>query len=413
MLRFRVIAVCVFVAIGGLVAAQSALQRPTKPAPRKPNTPPAANEPAQVDMPKAHEGTAGDRPKRPPHANHRPTPAASEAAAPQPADNESAPASQEAPRRPKLPLPASRPAREPQVVEFEIASSEGEPWGRILIELYPGRTPVTARTFVQYVNSGFYDGTIFHRIIPGFIVQGGGYTSLTEKKTEGLGDAIRNESRRGTLRNARGMVAMARKQDPHSAVSQFFINLSDNEQLDYPRARAYGYCVFGKVIEGMDVVDRIAEVETRVSDAAQRRYERYMQEGRPVEKAEQSEPLSPPILKRARLLDQSELPASILATPANRRAQPAVEPRPQTRPATEGEEQSTEESGTEEPALEPAEVEPGVEPGFAPESAPANDGDESEVEPGEVEPGDSTGEDGGGRVHPKRSVPKRAVRSKT
>jgi len=411
MLRFRVIAVCVFVAMGGLVAAHSASQRPTKAGPRKPNTPPQASEPAMTTV---HEGPANNRPKRPPQVGRRPMPSVSEAAASQPAnnesapakaDNESAPASQEAPRRPEL---ASRPAREPQVVEFEITSSEDEPWGRILIELYPERTPVTARTFVQYVNSGFYDGTIFHRIIPGFIVQGGGYTSLTEKKTEGLGDAIRNESRRGTLRNSRGMVAMARKQDPHSAVSQFFINLGDNEQLDYPRAGAYGYCVFGKVIEGMDVVDRIAEVETRVSDAAQRRYERYMQEGRPVEKAEQSEPLSPPILKRARLLEQSELPASVLASPANRRAQPAVEPRPQTRPAAEDEEQATEESGIEEPALEPAEVEPGDESVPAPESAPAIDGGESEAEQDE-----STDENRGGAARMKRAIPKRALGSKS
>jgi peptidyl-prolyl cis-trans isomerase B (cyclophilin B) len=274
------------------------------------------------------------------------------------------------------------------VVELEITSSEGEPWGRILIELYPERTPITSRNFLHYVNSGFYDGTIFHRVIPGFVIQGGGYASLTEKKTEGLGEPLRNESRRGTLRNARGMVAMAHKRDPHSAVSQFFINLGDNEQLDYPRAGAYGYCVFGKVIEGMDVVDRIAEVPTRVSAAAQRRYERYVQEGRPVEKVEQSEPLSPPILKHARVLDPSEFPPSVTTGPAGRHAQPKPErQQPETQPAAEGDQQPSEEPTTEpaaeaEPMPEAApddEVEP------TPESTPASDV-EPEAEPQDVPP---------------------------
>jgi peptidyl-prolyl cis-trans isomerase B (cyclophilin B) len=256
--------------------------------------------------------------------------------------------------------------------------------------MYPARAPITVRTFLQYVNSGFYDGTIFHRAIPGFVIQGGGYTSLTEKKTEGLGQAIRNESRRGALRNARGTVAMARKQDPHSAVSQFFINLADNEELDQPRAGLYGYCVFAKVIEGMDVVDRIAEVPTRVSDAAQRRFERYIQEGRPVEKVEQSEPLSPPVLKHARVLDPSEFPASVTTNPAGRHAQSKVEqPPPETQPASEAEEQPTEEP-TDEPAVEPEPM---------PETAPA-----PEIEP-EAEPDDSAAQEHPDNIRTRQARP--------
>ncbi len=251
--------------------------------------------------------------------------------------------------------PTSHPAKERQVVELEIAANaKGESWGRIVIELYPDRTPITVRNFVQYVNSGFYDGTIFHRVIPNFVVQGGGYTSLAEKKTEGLGQPIRNESRRGTLKNARGTIAMARKpQDPHSAVCQFYINISDNEQLDYPRAGPYGYCVFGKVIQGMEIVHRISRVPSRISVAAQRRYQKFIEEGRPVERAEQSEPINPPVIKHARMLDPSEFPASVTPTPASQpgaaRESEEVQPVPQPPPSSE----PAPEEPTPEPTSEP------------------------------------------------------------
>jgi cyclophilin family peptidyl-prolyl cis-trans isomerase len=351
-------------AIDSLTSAQPA----PAPAPRRPVRPP-------VSKPAAPDARRPPRPARAPQSQESPesAPATSEAS------EESSPTSR--PAHPPRPDVASRPAREPQVVEFEIASAEDEPWGRILIELYPERTPITVRTFVQYVNSGFYDGTIFHRVIPEFVIQGGGLTSLTDKKTEGLAEPIRNESRRGTLKNARGTIAMARKQDPHSAVAQFFINLANNEQLDYPRAGAYGYCVFGKVVEGMDVVERIAQVPTKVSAAAQRRFDRYNQEGRPVEKPEKSEPLSPPILKHARMLDPSEFPESVTSGPAGRHMQHQTEPEAAaSAPAPQAEEQPTEEP-TSEPAVEP-EPAIGSDQEIQPEEAnPSQEGDNNRTQP--------------------------------
>jgi cyclophilin family peptidyl-prolyl cis-trans isomerase len=133
--------------------------------------------------------------------------------------------------------------------------------GSIEIELYPENAPVTVRNFLQYVKDGHYDGTIFHRVIDGFMIQGGGFTrEFREKPTRA---PIKNEAGNG-LRNEAGMVAMARTSDPNSATAQFFINLADNDFLDFrnPTAQGIGYCVFGKVIKGMDVVRRIAKVRT-------------------------------------------------------------------------------------------------------------------------------------------------------
>jgi peptidyl-prolyl cis-trans isomerase A (cyclophilin A) len=109
------------------------------------------------------------------------------------------------------------------------------------------------------VDKGFYAGTVFHRVIPGFMIQGGGFTRQLEQKPTGA--PIQLESRNG-LRNLRGTIAMARTSDPNSATSQFFINLVDNSSLDYPRPDGYGYAVFGQVVSGMSVVDRIAAVPT-------------------------------------------------------------------------------------------------------------------------------------------------------
>lgn len=133
--------------------------------------------------------------------------------------------------------------------------------GAIVLELYPENAPKTVENFLQYVKDGFYDGTIFHRVIPGFMVQGGGFTpNLQQKPTRAV---IRNEAGNG-LRNAVGTVAMARTADPHSASAQFFINVAENDFLDFKSAddKGYGYAVFARVTSGMDVVERIVKVPT-------------------------------------------------------------------------------------------------------------------------------------------------------
>lgn len=133
--------------------------------------------------------------------------------------------------------------------------------GDIKIELNFDKAPNTAKNFQQYVEEGHYNGTIFHRVIEGFMAQGGGFASgLDEKKTRA---SIENEASNG-LGNKRGTLAMARTQEPHSASAQFFINLSDNDFLDFKSesVQGWGYCVFGEVVEGMDVVDKMALVET-------------------------------------------------------------------------------------------------------------------------------------------------------
>jgi cyclophilin family peptidyl-prolyl cis-trans isomerase len=133
--------------------------------------------------------------------------------------------------------------------------------GDIKIELYPDKAPVTVENFLGYVNSKFYDGTIFHRVIRGFVIQGGGFDA--EMKQKQTGPQIKNEAGNG-LKNTRGTISMARTSEPDSATSQFFINVADNPALDHrdETPRGFGYAVFGKVIEGMDVVDKIAAVPT-------------------------------------------------------------------------------------------------------------------------------------------------------
>ncbi len=129
--------------------------------------------------------------------------------------------------------------------------------GRIVIELDDAKAPGSTKNFLAYVQDGFYNGTVFHRVIPNFMIQGGGFTAdLTQKPTKA---PIQNEAKNG-LKNARGTIAMARTQDPHSATAQFFINHIDNVMLDYPSRDGLGYAVFGKVTEGMYVVDKIAQV---------------------------------------------------------------------------------------------------------------------------------------------------------
>ena len=133
--------------------------------------------------------------------------------------------------------------------------------GNISIELYPDKAPLTVKNFIAYVDSGFYNGTIFHRVIPGFMIQGGGFTSDMKRKPTKA--PVRNEADNG-MKNNRGTIAMARTQDPHSATAQFFINTVDNDFLNHrsKSGQAWGYAVFGKVIQGMEVVDAISSMKT-------------------------------------------------------------------------------------------------------------------------------------------------------
>lgn len=139
---------------------------------------------------------------------------------------------------------------------------EMENGGVIKLELYPEIAPNTVNNFLSLVKSGFYDGTIFHRVIPGFMIQGGGLGARMDEKT--TREPVTNEADNG-LKNERGTLAMARTRDPHSATAQFFINLVDNDFLNHssPTPDGWGYCVFGKVTEGMENVDKIAKVKTK------------------------------------------------------------------------------------------------------------------------------------------------------
>lgn len=152
---------------------------------------------------------------------------------------------------PLLVIPAAQ-GGTPAPVRVELQTVDGN----IVLELNPAKAPVTVKNFLRYVREGHYDNTIFHRVIAGFMIQGGGFTpDYKEKPTH---EPIENESGNG-LSNLRGTIAMARTSDPDSATAQFYINLVDNTRLD---TYGGGYAVFGKVVDGMDVVDRIAEIMT-------------------------------------------------------------------------------------------------------------------------------------------------------
>jgi len=132
-------------------------------------------------------------------------------------------------------------------------------FGDIVIELDAAAAPKTVANFEQYVTDGFFDGTIFHRVINNFMIQGGGFTpDMDQKETR---EPVENEANNG-LKNDVGTIAMARTMAPHSATAQFFINVSNNSFLDYPGQDGWGYCVFGKVTDGMDVVNKIKDVAT-------------------------------------------------------------------------------------------------------------------------------------------------------
>lgn len=151
-------------------------------------------------------------------------------------------------------MAAGSPAKNPVVL---MKTSMGD----LKIELDPKKAPITVKNFLEYVKSGFYAGTIFHRVIPGFMIQGGGFTAeMQEKKTR---SPIKNEAGNG-LKNDRGTIAMARMPNPDSATAQFFINVVNNNGLNRPAPDGFGYAVFGRVISGMDVVDKIAGVRTGV-----------------------------------------------------------------------------------------------------------------------------------------------------
>jgi cyclophilin family peptidyl-prolyl cis-trans isomerase len=133
--------------------------------------------------------------------------------------------------------------------------------GNITLELDAEKAPKTVENFLAYADEGFYQGTVFHRVIDGFMIQGGGFTADYERKT--TNPPVINEADNG-LKNRRGTIAMARTPDPHSATAQFFINVKDNDNLDYTSKspRGWGYAVFGQVVKGMDTVDRIRQVKT-------------------------------------------------------------------------------------------------------------------------------------------------------
>ncbi len=157
------------------------------------------------------------------------------------------------PSAPEVP----RPSHTGPFVALDVAQGR-TPLGTITIALDAQKAPLSVENFLQYVRSGHYDGTTFHRVMQGFMIQGGGYTpEMEEKPTR---PPIPNESRNG-LRNSRGTIAMARLDSPNSATSQFFINLRDNHRLDFGISGA-GYAVFGEVVDGMDLVDKIAAVPT-------------------------------------------------------------------------------------------------------------------------------------------------------
>jgi peptidyl-prolyl cis-trans isomerase A (cyclophilin A)/peptidyl-prolyl cis-trans isomerase B (cyclophilin B) len=160
------------------------------------------------------------------------------------------------------PLTPAKPGAAPAVPAIAPKVLLHTSQGDITVELYPDKAPKSVDNFLQYVKDGFYSGTVFHRVIPGFMVQGGGFSKdLQVKRTRA---PVRNEANNG-LSNMKYTVAMARTSDPQSAAAQFFINLVDNKRLDYTadtNGLTWGYAVFGKVIKGQDVVDKIAAIPT-------------------------------------------------------------------------------------------------------------------------------------------------------
>ncbi len=155
----------------------------------------------------------------------------------------------------KNPEPVISPAKAKETVLITMQTNKGT----IKLELNAEKAPKTVENFTNYVEAGFFDGTIFHRVINNFMIQGGGFTQDYKQKETGM--SIQNEAKNG-LKNDSGTIAMARTNDPHSATAQFFINVKDNDFLNYPGQDGWGYTVFGKVVEGMDVIEAIKGVKT-------------------------------------------------------------------------------------------------------------------------------------------------------
>ena len=156
-----------------------------------------------------------------------------------------------------LASPTLSPGEAAPPVQVNISTTEGD----ILLDLYPDKAPATVANFLEYADAGFYDQTIFHRVINNFMVQGGGFTPQFEKKS--TRKPVKNEASNG-LKNNTGTIAMARTRDPHSATAQFFINVNDNHFLNHSAQtnRGWGYAVFGKVTKGMNVITRITNIPT-------------------------------------------------------------------------------------------------------------------------------------------------------
>jgi peptidyl-prolyl cis-trans isomerase A (cyclophilin A) len=202
------------------------------------------------------------------------------------------------------PSPSPSPAGPVATVETSM--------GRIRIALDQERAPISVANFAKYARSGHYAGTVFHRVMPGFMIQGGGMTAeLQEKPTM---PPIRNEARNG-VRNTRGSIAMARTNDPNSATSQFFINVKDNPSLDFGIQGA-GYAVFGQVIEGMDVVDKVVAVPTKTAGP----YEHV--------------PVTPVLIKSVKVegLSAAQPAAAATASPSPRTTPRRTSPRPKATP---------------------------------------------------------------------------------
>jgi peptidyl-prolyl cis-trans isomerase A (cyclophilin A) len=212
-----------------------------------------------------------------------------------------------APAASPAPVATPKPAPNGPVVVLETSL------GTIRIGLHQDKAPLSTANFLQYVKAKHYDGTVFHRVIPTFMIQGGGMTAdMTEKPTR---PAIKNEGKNG-LRNTRGTVAMARTNDPDSATSQFFINVKENHALDFGM-RGAGYAVFGEVLEGMDVVDKIKAVPTSSKGMFD------------------DVPVTPVVIKTARVVGSVAGPAKVAPKPAGAVSAPSPLPRPGgTRPAT-------------------------------------------------------------------------------
>jgi cyclophilin family peptidyl-prolyl cis-trans isomerase len=223
--------------------------------------PPRVEAPAKTEEPKKDEAakdeTAKDQPKTETTTKEEPKKDEPKTAATAPATSETTkPATTEKAAETPAETPKEKPVQKNPVVEMKTSM------GNITIELYPEKAPATVANFLKYVDEKFYDGTIFHRVIGNFMIQGGGFEpGLKQKATH---DPVKNEAGNG-LKNDRGTIAMARTNVVDSATAQFFINVVDNAMLNHrdETVRGFGYCVFGKVTAGLDVVDKIKAVATR------------------------------------------------------------------------------------------------------------------------------------------------------